>query len=205
VSWAFSFIGVKDMRLRVGSLRQWHWISSALGLVGILFFAGTGITLNHAEQLESKPSVVTRQLQLPSGLVAQPDTELSGELVTWMENELGISLLAAQRQEWTDAELRIDLQTLKGEASIVLDAASGVLRYEQTDQGWVAFLNNLHTNRHASLAWSWFIDVFAATCLFFSLSGLLILKRHASGRLSTWPLIGLGLITPLLLVVFFFH
>ncbi|NIV36045.1 MAG: hypothetical protein GWN58_43325, partial [Anaerolineae bacterium] len=36
------------MRLWLGTLRQWHWISSALCLVGMLLFSVTGITLNHA-------------------------------------------------------------------------------------------------------------------------------------------------------------
>ena len=33
-------------------LHQWHWISSALCLVGLLLFALTGITLNHAGAIE---------------------------------------------------------------------------------------------------------------------------------------------------------
>ena len=41
-------------------LHQWHWISSALCLLGMFLFAITGITPNHASQIESKP-VVTRQ------------------------------------------------------------------------------------------------------------------------------------------------
>lgn len=45
------------MRLWLGTLRQWHWISSALCLVGMLLFSVTGITLNHAGQIESKPQV----------------------------------------------------------------------------------------------------------------------------------------------------
>jgi uncharacterized protein len=29
-------------------LTQWHWISAAISLIGMILFAATGITLNHA-------------------------------------------------------------------------------------------------------------------------------------------------------------
>ena len=40
------------------TLHQWHWISAAVCLIGMLLFAVTGITLNHAAQIEAKPVVV---------------------------------------------------------------------------------------------------------------------------------------------------
>ena len=42
------------------TLYQWHWISSALSLVGMLLFAVTGFTLNHAADIESKPQEIGR-------------------------------------------------------------------------------------------------------------------------------------------------
>jgi hypothetical protein len=39
-------------------LHQWHWISSAMCLLGMFLFAITGITLNHASQIEAKPHIV---------------------------------------------------------------------------------------------------------------------------------------------------
>lgn len=56
------------MHLWLGTLRQWHWISSALCLVGMLLFAVTGITLNHAAQIEASPQVIERQARLPEAL-----------------------------------------------------------------------------------------------------------------------------------------
>ena len=52
------------------NLHQWHWISAALCLVGMLLFAATGITLNHAGQIEAKPTVSRRSAQLPAPLLA---------------------------------------------------------------------------------------------------------------------------------------
>ena len=52
------------------TLHQWHWISSAIALVGMLLFAVTGITLNHAVQIEATPTVVSREGELPPTLRA---------------------------------------------------------------------------------------------------------------------------------------
>ena len=52
-------------------LHQWHWISSALCLVGMLLFTVTGITLNHAARIEAAPRVDNRSTELPEALLAQ--------------------------------------------------------------------------------------------------------------------------------------
>ena len=48
-------------------LRLWHWVSSALCLGGLLFFTVTGITLNHASDIEAAPSIEEKRLTLPPG------------------------------------------------------------------------------------------------------------------------------------------
>ena len=55
----------------LGTLRQWHWISSALCLAGMLLFAVTGITLNNASHISAQPTVITVQEQLPPALLAK--------------------------------------------------------------------------------------------------------------------------------------
>ncbi|MFP3740784.1 PepSY-associated TM helix domain-containing protein, partial [Burkholderia sp. SIMBA_019] len=51
-------------------LHQWHWISSAICLIGMMLFAITGFTLNHAGQIEARPSVVTRGDTAPREVLA---------------------------------------------------------------------------------------------------------------------------------------
>jgi hypothetical protein len=38
-----------------GRCTEWHWINSAVCLIGMLLFAVTGLTLNHAAKIEAKP------------------------------------------------------------------------------------------------------------------------------------------------------
>ena len=197
------------MRPWFGTLRQWHWISSALCLVGMLLFAVTGITLNHAAQIEVKPLVINHQAHLPAALQAalqeQPPTQgLPLALRQWLQSELPVRL-DGRDAEWSDGELYIGLPRPGGDAWLSLDINAGALEFESTDRGWIAYLNDLHKGRNTGAAWSWFIDVFAGLCVIFSLSGLLLLQRYASNRRSTWPVVLLGLVLPALLALLFIH
>ncbi|HAG78423.1 PepSY-associated TM helix domain-containing protein [Pseudomonas sp. NP21570] len=197
------------MHIWLGTLRQWHWISSALCLVGMLLFAVTGITLNHAGQIESKPLVETREGQLPERLlnglqVDTPENGLPADLQRWLEQTLDVQL-TGREAEWSDGELYVALPRPGGDAWLSLSLESGELEYELTDRGWIAYFNDLHKGRHSGEAWSWFIDLFAVACVVFSLTGLLLLQRHAGNRPGTWPLVGLGLVIPLLLALLFIH
>jgi uncharacterized protein len=59
-------------------LHTWHWISSAIALAGILFFSLTGLTLNHAESLESQQqSYQATRKDIPTGLVAALKDDIS--------------------------------------------------------------------------------------------------------------------------------
>lgn len=197
------------MQLWLGTLRQWHWISSALCLVGMLLFAITGITLNHAAQIEARPKVVERTATLPKPLQQrfiedQPVEGLPDELQAWLESELSLNL-AGREAEWSDGELYIGLPRPGGDAWLSLVLETGELEYESTDRGWISYLNDLHKGRNTGTAWSWFIDIFAAACVVFSLTGLLLLHRHAGVRPTTWPLVGAGLVIPVLLALLFIH
>src|SRR5690606_7178738 len=95
------------------TLHQWHWISSALCLVGMLLFAVTGITLNHAAQIEARPKIVERQAMLPAPLqkkllAEQPSEGLPAQLRGWLESELNLEL-AGREAEWSDGELYVAL------------------------------------------------------------------------------------------------
>lgn len=197
------------MHFWLGTLRQWHWISSALCLMGMLLFAFTGITLNHAAQIEAKAQVTTRLEQLPVMLQQQlldaaPTAGIPVPLADWLESTLDIRL-GNREAEWSEGELYIGLPRPGGDAWLSLDIESGELEYESTDRGWIAYLNDLHKGRHSGEAWSWFIDIFSIVCVIFSLTGLLLLQRHAGGRPATWPLTGLGLVIPVLLALLFIH
>ncbi|HEY8386270.1 MAG TPA: PepSY-associated TM helix domain-containing protein [Porticoccaceae bacterium] len=197
--------------MTLGSVRQWHWISSALCLVGMLLFAVTGITLNHAAAISTTPRIQTVELTVPADLLVSleiPDDgvgPLPDKLRRWLDDKHGLVVGDDAKGEWDDAEVYVSLPRPGGDAWLSLDLESGELLYERTDRGWVSYLNDLHKGRNTGLAWSWFIDLFAVACVVFCVTGLVLLYRQTVSRPSTWPMVGLGLVIPLLLVVLFVH
>ena len=196
------------------TLTQWHWISSGLCLIGMLLFALTGITLNHAATIGATPRIETVEAQLPETLLeslraqarsqAADGAPLPRALGEWLDSRVPrpVAGLAA---EWSEDELYLAMPHPGGDAWLSIDLLSGELLYEDTDRGWISYFNDLHKGRNTGVVWRWFIDVFAVACVVFCLTGLLLLQMHSSRRRSTWPLVGLGLLLPLLLALLFIH
>lgn len=201
----------RQWHFSLGTVRQWHWISSALCLVGMLLFAVTGITLNHAADIPSRHRVTLVETELPDQFMRswladeQPSAILPEDLRNWLHREHKVVLRSGLVGEWEHGEFYASLPRPGGDGWLSIDGETAELIYERTDRGWVAWLNDLHKGRNTGLAWSWFIDIFAVACVVFCGSGLLLLQRHAGSRPSTWPLTTLGLLIPLLLILIFMH
>jgi uncharacterized protein len=192
-------------------LHQWHWISSALCLIGMLLFAITGFTLNHAGQIEAKAQIVHRNGQLPAPLLRAVAGEeerkgvaLPDGVADWIAGALAVDV-AGRSADWSSDEIYLSMPRPGGDAWLSIDRESGKVEYERSTRGVIAYLNDLHKGRHAGPAWGWFIDVFALACVIFAVTGLLLLKMHAAQRGATWPLVAFGLVLPLLLALIFIH
>lgn len=192
-------------------LHSWHWISAAISLVGMILFAVTGITLNHAAQIPAEPVTVEQAATLPQPLLerlwAFPEetTDPAPEAVArWASQALRVEI-AGKPTETTPEEVYVALPTPGGDGWLTIDRATGEAFHEKTTRGWIAYLNDLHKGRNAGPVWYWFIDVFAVACVIFALTGLGLMWLHARGRPSTWPLVGLGLLIPVVIALIFIH
>lgn len=207
---------------RLRHLYRWHWISAAVSLVGLLMFAITGFTLNHAADIEARPVVVTASISLPDSMrerlwgsgsspsddetraPASDSRPLPQAFDEWLANELGVNA-GGRAAEWSDAEIYLSLPRPGGDAWLRVDREAGEIEYERTDRGWIAWLNDLHKGRHAGTAWALFIDLFALACVVFAITGLLILAMHARNRPLAWPMLALGALIPTVVVLLFVH
>lgn len=195
-------------------LHQWHWVSAASCLMGLILFSITGFTLNHAGAIGAKPQTTTTTSKLPSHLLqslqgmaagdADQQRALPPDMTRWLNAEMAVRP-DSSKAEWSPDEVYLSLPRPGGDAWLTIDLASGEVTHELTDRGWISYLNDLHKGRNTGAAWRLFIDLFAFAALIFAVTGLFLLKMHSSHRPATWPMVGLGLVLPLLLAILFIH
>ena len=193
------------------TLYQWHWLSSAACLVALLVFAATGFTLNHATSIEAKPRVTSRSAELPRPLLdalrsAPRDGKapLPADVTDWLATALSVHA-RDRAAEWSTREVFVALPGPGLDAGVTIALDDGAVDYESTDRGWVAYFNDLHKGRNTGAAWGWFLDVFAFACFVFATTGLCLLWLHGRSRASTWPMVGFGVVLPLVVLLLFVH
>ncbi|MEP6784692.1 MAG: PepSY-associated TM helix domain-containing protein [Sphingomonadales bacterium] len=192
-------------------LHTWHWISSAVSLIGLLLFTITGFTLNHAGEIGATPETATKAAQLPAALLVplspggtdDGKRALPAPVADWIASRFPTE--AKGEAEWSADEVYLPLPRPGGDGWISIDRATGAVTSEITDRGWISYLNDLHKGRNSGAVWKWFIDVFAFASLVFALTGLVLLWIHSKRRRSTWPLVTLGLAIPATIAVLFIH
>jgi len=195
------------------TLHQWHWISSAICLTAMLLFGITGFTLNHAAQIEAKPTVTRLRGDVPPALLpalrSYAGQHVDGEapvpaaLADWASGAFPVDL-RGRTAEWSEEDAYIALPRPGGDAWLRV-SLTGKAEYERTSRGAISWLNDMHKGRNTGPAWSWFIDLFALACLVFCITGFLIMKIHAANRPSTWPVIGFGIVLPAVIALLFVH
>jgi hypothetical protein len=192
--------------------RVWHWISGAATLIGMILFAFTGITLNHAADIEGTPQVVTVEAVMPQTMLAllgEPPEEgaqaiLPGEVADWLSEQTGASV-SRRAAEWSDTDVYVGMPRPGGDAWLSIDRETGDVVYEKTDRGAISWLNDLHKGRNTGPVWFWFLDVFSVAAILFCISGLVLLWMHAPRRPVTWFVVGAGLLVPAVIAVFLVH
>ncbi|MFA4940258.1 PepSY-associated TM helix domain-containing protein [Brevundimonas sp.] len=192
-------------------LHSWHWISAAVSLVGMILFAVTGITLNHAASIPGNPVTVEQTATLPApllqrlaGFPEETTDPVPDAVARWASQALKVEI-AGKPTETTPEEVYVALAMPGGDGWVTIDRSNGETLHEKTTRGWIAYLNDLHKGRNAGSVWFWFIDVFAVACTLFALTGLGLMVLHAKGRPSTWPLAALGLLIPVVIALIFIH
>ncbi len=201
----------KNFKINLMTIRKWHWMSSALCFVCMLLFSVTGITLNHAADIEASPTTTHLEGVVPEAVLAelvivkeQKNMEVPAAVLRWFTDTHKLKFSRTQA-EMNDTELYLALARPGGDAWLSLDTESGKFEYESTSRGWISYANDLHKGRNTGMAWIYFMDVFALACIIFSVTGFLLLQRYADTRSQTWPLLIAGLVLPVLFMLFLIH
>ena len=160
----------RPLRLRVHSALRWlHIYTSMVSLLVVLFFAATGVTLNHPDWLAGeRTEEVTGTL---------PATWKTAKGIDWLvvaehlRAAHGVHGTVADRRE-DDREGSLTFRAPGYSADAFIDVRDGSYKLTVSYQGAVGVLNDLHRGRDAGNAWAWLIDVSGLFLVFLSLTGL---------------------------------
>jgi hypothetical protein len=151
--------------------RTLHLYLSLLAFLTLLFFAVTGLTLNHPEWFgEGTPR------KLSGTLPHAP--YLDGDRPDWLhlaEDLRALGLRGQVADHGESGELTwLSFRAPGYAADAEVDPKTGAYRLVVTDHGLVAVLNDLHKGRDTPGSWKAFLDISALFLALVSLTGLLL-------------------------------
>jgi hypothetical protein len=172
----------RPLRLRVHTVLRWlHIYTSMASLVVVLFFAATGVTLNH-----------------PSWLAAESTRDFTGKMPPTWKSAQGVDwLVVAEYLRSThglhgtvtdrnadDAQASLTFKAPGYGADAYIEMTDGSYKLTVSYQGAVGVLNDLHRGRDAGGTWAWLIDVSGYFLVALSLTGLGLLWYLKKVRLK---------------------
>jgi uncharacterized protein len=200
---------LRDPRLlhwkrRFAHLARWlHTYLSMLSFALLLFFAITGLTLNHAEWFDSqqRPTVYHGTVNKAWVNTPDPGAVAKDELVNYFRR--------TYRTRGTLSDFHLDGEQcevlFKGpgyEADATIDRATGNYDLTVSPFSLVAILNDLHKGRDTGKKWSSVIDFSAVLMTLVSLTGLTLIFFLNKRRFSGLVLVAVGAL--LCCLVYFF-
>lgn len=181
---------------RFASVSRWlHIYLSMISFAILLFFAITGLTLNHAEWFADQAKTTKAVGIVQVKWVNSPDTAGISklEVVEFLRNKHGVKGYLS--------EFVIDdnecVLTFKGpgySSEAFIDRITGKYEISETRMGLVAVMNDLHKGRDSGKKWSWVIDVSAVFVTLVSLTGLILILFLKRKRSSGLIIAGIGVL-----------
>jgi hypothetical protein len=168
--------------------RLWHGYLSAFAFAALLFFAVTGVLLNHPTWFAAKaPAIQSVNLRLtPAQLAAVRAAEEPAQALTRIVSDQ-MPLLGMYDNGATVGE-QIFARLTRGSSDIRATLSDGSVLVTMESATTIAVLNALHRGEQAGAAWRTYIDVAAVALILVALAGFAIFFSMAA-RLQTTLLI----------------
>ncbi|WP_296595910.1 PepSY-associated TM helix domain-containing protein [Phenylobacterium sp.] len=185
--------------------RAWHGYLSAFAFLALIFFAVTGLLLNHPEwtTTDKEPpartvTVTLAEAELARAKAAADPARALGETVGRKVPLIG----AWQSGEVIDDEAQLRFEGPKGSSDVVVDLASGRTEVETKRARLVDTINELHRGKNASAAWKAVIDASAIVILLLSVVGYVLFFSLRFRLRTSLILTGVSLLGLIGVVVF---
>ena len=176
----------KELRKKIASSSRWlHIYLSMVSFFILLFFAVTGLTLNHTEWFADQQVTKTFNGSLNKSWVSGKDSTTIArlEIVEFVRKQHAIG--GAVSEFTTDEnQCAISFSGPGYSADVFVNKEDGSYEISETKTGLFGIINDLHKGRDSGNAWKWLIDISAILMTVVSLSGLVMLFFLKKKRLA---------------------
>jgi hypothetical protein len=183
--------------------RYVHGWLSAFAFIILLFFAATGLLLNHPEWFKSDQQEQSFKLTLPSTLLhsIQDQENPSQPILDYVRQQQGL-IGRYKSSEVLDGEVMIRLESPAGSTDVWVLLDNGETEITSKPASTVSLLNDLHRGKNVGTAWSWLIDISAIIILLLSLAGYILFLTIKTRLVTNLILTALSLFAIILLMWF---
>lgn len=196
--------GGSDLKRKAHFWIRWiHVYSSMLGLVLMLFFGATGVTLNHPDWGISS----SERLDDSTGIL--PATTIQG-FAQGTEVLIAVSEYARADLGVTGEVVDFGLEETDGfinyrapgySADLFFDATTGDYQLTTREQGFVGVMNALHAGRDANSGWKLAIDVSGILLTVIAVTGIGIQLFMRKRRKTALTVMAAGTALTVLLII----
>jgi hypothetical protein len=180
-------------RRRVAKATRWlHIYGSMVSLALVLFFAITGITLNHQDWFSGREVTSSRAGTMTAAWLSDDAATVARlEVVEYLRANAG-ARGAVSDFRIEDRQVEVVFKGPGYSADALIDRTSGRFELTESRLGLVAVINDLHKGRDTGRVWSVAIDVSALVLVFISMTGLVLLYFVHKYRVAGIILAGFG-------------
>ncbi|MCB0993771.1 MAG: PepSY-associated TM helix domain-containing protein [Acidimicrobiales bacterium] len=177
-----------------------HVYSSMIALLVVLFFALTGITLNHPQwTFGDDARTDTYSGVFPFDPVRDGAVDFLS-MAEYVRSEYDVTG-TVDSFEATSGQGSIAFKNPGYAADLFFDVGTGEYELTVEQQGFVAVMNDLHKGRDTSPLWRWVIDLSALFLVAISITGLTMQFFLSKRRRSAFISVGVGAVLIVALMV----
>jgi len=186
--------------------RMIHGYLSAVAFLALLFFAATGVLLNHPEWMpdhRSAPQAQELTLDAPTLARARQAGDGAGAMLA-----AAVAALAPVRGAFTtadvmDGEALLRFEGARGNSNATVDLNTGRVELDIEQADALSMLNDLHRGKNVGAVWRLVIDIVGAVTIALSLVGFVIFFSLRFRLTMSLVLVGVGLAAMIAIFVVF--
>jgi hypothetical protein len=155
--------------------RMLHAYLSAFAFLALIFFAGTGLLINHPDWIPAKPHETEARLSVPAAALAAAARAADPAAALAEAVAKATPLVGAYRSgEVADGQADLRFEGAKGSSTVTIDLKTGAAEATVDRAGGLAVVGDLHRGKNAGAVWRAVIDASAVLVLALSVIGYVL-------------------------------